>query len=139
MIMRTMSTYSRVRASGFAYSCEYQPSTTCGPLTPRPSMSRPPERWSSVIAVIAVDAGVRAEICVMAVPSFTWVVWLPHHANGVKQSDPYASDVQIESNPSRSAAAICSAASAGGPDEGQYPMIKPSFMTGTISGMFGRD
>ena len=29
-------------------------------------MSRPPERWSSVMAVIAVDAGVRAEIWVIA-------------------------------------------------------------------------
>jgi hypothetical protein len=33
----------------------------------------------------------------------------------VKQSDPYASDVQIESKPSSSAAAIWSSASAGGP------------------------
>ena len=81
-----------------------------------------------VMAVMAVDAGVRAEICVIAVPSFTCVVWLPHHASGVKQSEPYASDVQMESNPRRSAVAIWSAASAGGPEEGQYPMIKPSFM-----------
>ena len=85
---RTMSTYSRVRASGLAYSWLYQPSTTCGPLTPSPRMKRPPVRWSSVMAVIAVDAGVRAEICVMAVPSCTRVVALPHHASGVKQSDP---------------------------------------------------
>ena len=28
-------------------------------------MNRPPVRWSSVIAVIAVDAGVRAEIWVI--------------------------------------------------------------------------
>ena len=40
------------------------------------------------MAVIAVDAGVRAEICVMAVPSFTRSVCDPHQANGVKQSDP---------------------------------------------------
>src|SRR5690606_13691097 len=31
------------------------------------------------------------------------------------------------SNPSSSAAAICSAASGGGPLEGQYPMMRPSF------------
>ena len=37
-------------------------------------MNRPPVRWSRVIAVIAVDAGVRAEIWVIAVPSCTWVV-----------------------------------------------------------------
>ena len=37
-----------------------QPSTTCGPDVPRPSRTRPPESWSSVAAVIAVMAGVRA-------------------------------------------------------------------------------
>jgi hypothetical protein len=40
------------------------------------------------MAVMAVEAGVRAEICVMAVPSLTLVVAAPHHASGVKQSDP---------------------------------------------------
>ena len=51
-------------------------------------MNRPPERWSSVMAVIAVEAGVRAEIWVMAVPSCIRVVALPHQASGVKQSEP---------------------------------------------------
>jgi len=41
---RMMSMYSRVRARGLAYSWAYQPSTTCGPLTPRPRMKRPPVR-----------------------------------------------------------------------------------------------
>ena len=36
--------YSRVRASGLANGIPYQPSTTCGPDTPRPRMKRPPER-----------------------------------------------------------------------------------------------
>jgi hypothetical protein len=54
--------YSLIRASGLANDCPYQPSTTWGPDTPRPRISRPPERWSSVIAAIAVAAGVRAEI-----------------------------------------------------------------------------
>jgi hypothetical protein len=40
------------------------------------------------MAVMAVDAGVRAEIWVMAVPSLTWRVCAPHQASGVKQSDP---------------------------------------------------
>ena len=31
-------------------------------------MNRPPERWSSVIAAIAVAAGVRADIWTMPVP-----------------------------------------------------------------------
>ena len=32
-------------------------------------MKRPPERWSRLIAVIAVIAGVRAGICMIAVPT----------------------------------------------------------------------
>ena len=64
-----ISTYSRVRASGFGYGWPYQPSTTCGPDAPRPRMARPPERWSRVSAVIATVVGVRPEICVTAVPS----------------------------------------------------------------------
>ena len=32
-------------------------------------MKRPPERWSIVIAAIAVAAGWRADICTIAVPS----------------------------------------------------------------------
>jgi hypothetical protein len=40
------------------------------------------------MAVMAVDAGVRAEIWVIAVPSLTRSVWDPHQASGVKQSDP---------------------------------------------------
>ena len=71
------------------------------------------------MAVMAVDAGVRAEIWVMAVPSWTRLVCDPHQASGVKQSEPYASDVQIESKPSSSAAAIWSTASTGGPLDGQ--------------------
>ena len=108
--------YSRVRASGFANGIPYQPSTTCGPDTPRPRMKRPPERWSSVIADIAVMAGWRADICVIAVPSFSALASAaPHQASGVRPSDPYASAVQIESRPSRSASAIVSSMPGGGP------------------------
>lgn len=80
--------YSRVRASGFANGIPYQPSTTCGPDTPSPRMKRPPERWSSVIADIAVIAGWRAEIWVTAVPSLSLDVDAPHHASGVRPSEP---------------------------------------------------
>jgi hypothetical protein len=80
--------YSRVRASGLANGCPYQPSTTCGPETPRPSRKRPPERWSIVIAAIAVAAGARAEIWAIAVPSPIVCVAAPHHASGVSTSDP---------------------------------------------------
>ena len=37
-------------------------------------MKRPPESWSSVIAVIAAIAGVRAGICMMAVPTLMRLV-----------------------------------------------------------------
>jgi hypothetical protein len=68
-----------------------------------------------VIAAIAVAAGVRADIWMIPVPSFTRSVCAPHHASGVSASEPYASAVQIESKPSRSASAMASAAPAGGP------------------------
>ena len=107
--------YSRVRASGFLNGIPYQPSTTCGPDTPSPRMKRPPERWSIVIADIAVIAGCRADICVIAVPSFNFDVSEPHQASGVSPSEPYASAVQIESKPSFSASAIDSVMFGGGP------------------------
>ena len=66
--LRTISTYSRVRASGRANGTPCQPSDTCGPDTPSPSRKRPPDSTSSVAAVIAVAAGVRAGICMRAEP-----------------------------------------------------------------------
>jgi hypothetical protein len=68
---RTISTYSRVRASGRANGTPCQPSDTCGPETPNPSRKRPPERTSSVAAVMAVIAGVRAGIWSRPEPSPT--------------------------------------------------------------------
>ena len=51
-------------------------------------MKRPPESWSSVIAVIAVIAGVRAGICMIAVPR--WMRWVARaiQASGVTASEP---------------------------------------------------
>ena len=121
-----MSTYSRVRASGRGYSSPYQPSTTCGPDAPSPRMKRPFERWSSVIAAIAIAVGVRAEIWQIDVPSLMRSVAAPHHASGVSASEPYASAVQHESKPSFSAAASPSGTPAGGPAP-QYPIMYPSF------------
>jgi hypothetical protein len=68
-----------------------------------------------VRAAIAAAVGVRAEICATAVPSRIRDVREPHHASGVSASDPYASAVHTESNPSRSAASTASAAPGGGP------------------------
>ncbi len=78
-------------------------------------MNRPFDRWSIVIAAIAVAAGVRADICTIAVPSLSVSVGAPHQASGVRQSEPYASAVQTESKPSRSASLTASSAPLGGP------------------------
>ncbi len=51
-------------------------------------MSRPPDRWSRVIAAIAVAAGVRAEIWTMPVPSLSRRVEAHHQASGMSASDP---------------------------------------------------
>ena len=104
--LRMIDTYSRVRASGFGNGWPYHPSTTCGPDTPRPSTKRPLLRWSIVSAAIAVAVGVRAESWTRLVPRRSLVVAEPHHASGVKASEPHDSAVHIESKPSRSASAI---------------------------------
>ena len=85
-------------------------------------MKRPPERWSSVIAAIAVAAGVRADSCTMPVPRRIRSVCAPHQASGVRASEPYASAVHTESNPSRSASLTASSAPSGGPAD-QYPVL----------------
>ncbi len=64
-----MSMYSRSRDNGLANASPCMPSTTCGPLTPRPRLKRSPEIWASDSAVSAVVAGVRALICMIPDPS----------------------------------------------------------------------
>ncbi len=110
-----MSTTSRVRASGLANGWPYQPSTTWGPLTPMPSTTRPPVRWSRVSACIAIEVGLRPDICTIDVPRRTREVSRPHHASGVKASEPQASAVKMASKPASSAAATSSAVPDGGP------------------------
>ncbi len=51
-------------------------------------MKRPPESWSRVMAVMAVMAGVRAGICMIAVPSRMREVSAPAQASGVTASEP---------------------------------------------------
>jgi hypothetical protein len=51
-------------------------------------MKRPPESWSSVMAVIAVHAGVRAGICMMPVPSRIVRVCAATIASGTTASEP---------------------------------------------------
>ena len=65
---------------------------------------------SSVATVVAVAAGVRAGICMIALPTAIRSVVAAIQAIGVTASVPYASDVQTEWNPSRSAS--CASATA---------------------------
>ena len=51
-------------------------------------MKRPPERCESVIAVPAVQAGVRAGICMMPVPTLIVVVRESTHAAVLTASEP---------------------------------------------------
>ena len=80
--------YSLVRVIGLPNRTPCQPSTTCGPDTPSPHRKRPPDISCSVIAVIAAQAGVRAGICMMPVPTFSFVVRASIHAAGVTASVP---------------------------------------------------
>ena len=53
--------------------------------------------------VVIAMAGLRAGICKMAEPSLIFEVNAPTQVSGVTASEPYASAVQTESNPRRSA------------------------------------
>ena len=117
-----MPTYSRVRVSGFPQAWPCHPSATCGPDVPRPRRTRPPESRSSVATVAAVVAGERAGICMIAVPSFTFVVRAPTQASGETASEPYASDVHTEWNPHRSASSASPTQKAGS----SYPSCNPT-------------
>src|SRR5207244_161691 len=83
-------TYSRVFPNGLPYGWPCHPSTTCGPDRPRPSRNRPPLMRSSVAAVMAVIAGVRAGICMIAEPTCTRSVCAASQVSGVMQSVPSA-------------------------------------------------
>ena len=78
-----------MRPTGRAHGCPYQPSTTCGPDSPRPQITRPPPASASTVAIaIAVAVGVRAEICTIAVPSRMRLVSAARNAKGVIASAP---------------------------------------------------
>ena len=110
---RTISTYSRVRASGRANGTPCQPSDTCGPDSPSPSRKRPPERVSSVAAVIAVIAGVRAGICISPEPRSIRSVTALRCPRTETTSCPQASATHTESSPARSAWRASSTCSSG--------------------------
>ena len=85
-----ISTYSRVRASGFGYGWPYQPSTTCGPdgaeAEDEPAAG---EVVHASARVMAVATGVRADIWQTAGAELErrWSA-APYQASGVKQSEP---------------------------------------------------
>ena len=60
-------------------------------------MKRPPDIRSSVAAVIAVFAGVRPGICMIAEPTLIRLVDAASHASTVTASVPQASAAQTES------------------------------------------
>ncbi len=62
-----------------------------------PSRNRPPDRVSSVAAVIAVIVGVRAGICRIALPTSMRSVFAATQVSTVTASDPYASAAQATS------------------------------------------
>ncbi len=86
--MRMIWMYSCKRESGLAYEAPYQPSTTCGPDGPRPTMKRPPDSWCSVMAVIAAMVGARAGICMMEVPTRIFFVCAKIHDEMLTASEP---------------------------------------------------
>ena len=60
-------------------------------------MNRPPDRWSRVIACLAVAVGVRAAVWTTAVPSRIRLVRAAAiRLSGVKAAEPQASAVHIE-------------------------------------------
>ena len=69
-----IATYSRVRSTGLPKGWPCQPSMTCGPEGPTPQRKRLPESAWSVMAVMAAQVGVRADICMMPVPALILVV-----------------------------------------------------------------
>ncbi len=60
-------------------------------------MNRPPDKSARLMAVMAHIAGVRAGICMMAVPTLIFSVWARIQAAGVTASPPQASAVHTES------------------------------------------
>ena len=85
-VRRTTSTYSRVRRRLLVNGTPYQPSLTCGPLSPSPSRKRPSLKTSSETAAIAVAVARRAGICIRPEPRPIRSVLpasMPEHRDGV--------------------------------------------------------
>ena len=110
-----MSTYSRVRASGF-------PNGAAVPALHHLRARHPEAEHEAALREVVEGEGVHrarrsgcaAEICTIDVPRRMVEVCDPHHASGPNASLPQDSAVNTVSNPSRSASRIRSRASVGG-------------------------
>ena len=112
-VRRTTSTYSRVRRRLLVNGTPYQPSLTCGPLSPSPSRKRPSLSTSSDTAAIAVAVARRAGICIRPEPRPIRSVLPASSPSTETASWPHASATQAESSPRRSASTASSTCSAG--------------------------
>src|SRR6266571_3704022 len=83
------------------------------------------------MAVMAVDAGVRAGICMIAVPNPRRSVRDATQASHDTASEPYASALQMESKPRRSASWTSGMTSMG--TAPQYPRWSPNFTARSIA------
>ena len=102
-----------MRVSGLSKRTPCQPSETCGPETPIPSRKRPPVSTSRLAAVIAVIAGLRAGICMIAEPTWIVDVCAASQARTVGLSEPYASAAHTTEKPRASACRVNAADLAG--------------------------
>src|SRR5271165_7617619 len=80
-----------------------KPSMTCGPLTPKPSRNRPPDRWASVMAVCAIVTGERVPSWITPEPSSMDSVRAARYPSTEGASAPQASATHQTSRPSFSA------------------------------------
>ena len=101
--MRMTSMVSRIRMRGRSKGSPWSPSTTWGPEFPSPRRNRPSLTVCIESAVMAVLAAVRAQTCMMPVPSFIFWVRAARKASGEIASMPQASALQAWSMPSFSA------------------------------------
>ncbi len=113
---RTISTVSRIRASGWPNGTPCSPSITCGPEAPRPSRNRPLEMFDKVIAARAMAIGVRVPSWMIPEPSSMRSVRAARNPSAEGASDPHASATQQMSRPSFSASRTNSTVS------GQLPL-----------------
>ena len=94
---RTTSTVSRSRSMGRSNGIPCSGSTCTRWLEPRPSTNRPPERWSTVAAAMAMVGALRTNTLEMAVPRRIRDVAVAHAARMANWSPPCPSATHADS------------------------------------------